>query len=61
MDRLVKGVSKVSSGTVESYRSSCGTDFENLEIASPVYCGMGSLVSFVLAWFVHPGLLERRV
>ena len=33
---LFKGVSKVSSGTVQWYRSSYGTDFDNAEVASPV-------------------------
>ena len=33
---LFQGGFKVSSGTVEWYRSSCGTLFDNSEIASPV-------------------------
>ena len=33
---LCTGGFKVSSGTVESYRSSYGADFETSEIASPV-------------------------
>ena len=31
----LKGTFKVTSGTAEWYRSSCGTDFDNSEIASP--------------------------
>ena len=33
---LFNGEFKVSSGTVEWYRSSCGTDFDHSEMASPV-------------------------
>ena len=33
---LIKRAFKVSSGTVEWYRSSSGTDFDNSEKASPV-------------------------
>ena len=32
----LKGV-QVSSGTVQWYRSGCGTDFDNSETASPVH------------------------
>ena len=37
MQMLFQGGFKVSSGTVQWYRSSSGTDFDNFQIASPAH------------------------
>ena len=50
----LKGGFKVSSGTVEGYRSSCGTEFDNSESASPEFAskqtGLGLLGMAVQLW-----------